>query len=449
MSLPWRLAFGDSQSSAVTCLFQSMAISFADQRKTYVKSWESYRDILLPLESVSKDNGNLFFSSHSLLMAHEDKTYPGAFIASLSIPWGEVAGDKDLGGYHLVWVRDMVQTATAFLAAGNKERALRSLLYLAATQQDDGGFPQNFWIDGTPYWKGIQLDEVSFPIILAWRLHDAGITSTFDFYPMVVSAAAYLIRHGPPTEQERWEEASGYSPSTLAVNIAALICASQFARQKGNENDARYLEEYADFLESHLETWTVTTEGSLVPGISRHFIRIHPANVHDAHPDENANHGILTLHNFPPGVPSSFPARDIIDAGFLELVRYGIRSPHDPLIEDSLKVVDAYLKVETPVGPCWRRYNHDGYGQRQDGKPYQGWGIGRPWPLLTGERAHYELAAGRDITSLIHALEMFAAKTGMLPEQVWDEAGFAGCSDVPGTCYRFSQTVNVGAFRIR
>ena len=163
----------------------------------------------------------------------------------------------------------------------------------------------------------------------------------------------------------------------------------------------------------------MTSESVLVPGIRRHFIRIHPADADDPQPDEDANHGMLLLRNQPPGANCAYPAKDIIDAGFLELVRYGIRKPGDPLIEDSLRVVDAILKVDTPFGPCWRRYNHDGYGQREDGGPFQGWGYGHAWPLLTGERGHYELAAGRDVQPYIRAMERFASSTKLLPEQIW------------------------------
>jgi glucoamylase len=112
----------------------------------------------------------------------------------------------------------------------------------------------------------------------------------------------------------------------------------------------------------------------------------------------------------------------VVDAGFLELVRYGIRAPGDPLIEDSLRVVDTILKVDTPAGPCWRRYNHDGYGQRPDGGPFLGWGKGHAWPLLTGERGHYELAAGRDARPYIRAMEGFASSLALLPEQIWSDA---------------------------
>jgi glucoamylase len=137
---------------------------------------------------------------------------------------------------------------------------------------------------------------------------------------------------------------------------------------------------------------------------------------------------MLTIPNRPPGSQSQFPAKQIVDAGFLELVRYGIRKPDDPLIVDSLKVIDAALKVETPMGSVWHRYNHDGYGQREDGGPFLSWGKGRAWPLLTGERGHYELAAGHDVSPFIQAMEAFASDTGLLTEQVWDEPDFPDAS---------------------
>ena len=90
------------------------------------------------------------------------------------------------------------------------------------------------------------------------------------------------------------------------------------------------------------------------------------------------------------------------------------------MIVDSLAVIDHVLKRDLPQGPCWRRYNHDGYGEKSDGSAYDGTGEGRSWPILTGERGHYELAAGRDPSPYIEAMEQFANEGGMLPEQVWD-----------------------------
>ncbi|MGI2335561.1 MAG: glycoside hydrolase family 15 protein [Dehalogenimonas sp.] len=416
------LALGDSLQHAITNLFQALALPFRGRQKIYDQQWKQHGDSLLPLGEHSRDDGALYRASTGLLASHEDKTYPGAFIASLSIPWGESrGGDEESGGYHLVWTRDLVNSVTGLLAAGDGEAARRALIYLAAAQRGNGNFPQNFWLDGRPYWEGVQLDEVAFPIILARKLYQAGIKSDFDDYQMVKRAAGFLVNYGPATQQERWEENSGYSPSTLAANIAALICAAAFCRENDDAGTAEFLEDYADFLESHLEKWTVTTQGRLVDDIPRHYIRINPVSIDDPHPDDSPDGKKLTIHNRPAGNPSEFDACDIVDAGFLELVRYGIRRPGDSLIEDSLKVIDAVLKTETPFGPVWHRYNHDGYGQRPDGSDYQGWGVGRGWPLLTGERAHYELAAGRDILSYLKAMEGFSSYTGLLPEQVWDD----------------------------
>jgi glucoamylase len=351
----------------------------------------------------------------------------------LSIPWGETKDDRDRGGYHLVWTRDMVQTATALLACGRGETARRALVYLACTQQPDGGFAQNFWIDGTPYWRGMQLDEVAFPIILAWRLWKADALGELNMFTFVERAAGFLVRHAPITNQERWEENSGYSPSTLAAVIGGLICAADIARAQESVELAVFLEEHADWIEKHLEDWTVTNDGVLLPEVKRHYMRIRPPEAGEAYACEDCGKETIHLNNRPPGTRVQFEAREIIDAGFLELVRYGVRRADDPLMVDSLKVVDAVRKRGLPQGPGWLRYNWDGYGDRPDGGPFQGWGQGHVWPLLTGERAHYELAAGKDITELIGTYERFATAGQMVPEQIWDEAS------LPGTRLKFGQ----------
>ena len=414
------LSFGEHVHDATTSLFHSLSAPFTEHEKNFIGQWERACGETLPLQSSSQDQGRLYRSSHSILRAHEDKNYSGAMIASLSIPWGDVKGDEDLGGYHLVWPRDMVNTTTALLASGDKATPLRALIYLAVAQRADGGFHQNFWLDGSPYWSGVQLDEVAFPILLARKLHNENALGDYDPYPMVRSAAAYLVKQGPATQQERWEENAGYSPSTLAVNIAALVCAAQFARQRGEPATADFLLDYADFLECHVESWTVTDTGTLLPDVPRHYIRIHPTDPADPTPDEDPNHGTIVIKNRPPEARHRFPANEIVDAGFLELVRYGVRAPGDALIEDSLRVVDAQLKVDTPAGPVWRRYSHDGYGEDRQGNPFNGRGVGHAWPLLSGERGHYELAAGRDPAPYVRALEGFASGCGLLPEQVWD-----------------------------
>jgi glucoamylase len=414
------LAFGRGLSDAVTALRQSLSVPYARHREQYVDGWSRLSEHLSPLARRSHDGGNLYRASHSLLLAHEDKTFRGARIASLSIPWGQVKGDDDRGGYHLVWTRDLVQSAIGLLAAGDADHALQSLVYLAVSQLPEGNFPQNFWLSGQAYWAAVQLDEVAFPILLAGLLQRERALQEFDPWPMVRAGARFLIAFGPATEQERWEEVAGYSPSTLASNIAALVVAADFARAAGEPKTARFIEEYADYLNSHVDRWTVTTEGTLHPRIRRHYVRIRPANPMDSYLEGPANTGTVFIANHPPGVVAEYPVKEIVDAGFLELVRYGIRPPSDPLIMDSLEVADGVLRVDTPAGPCWRRYNHDGYGQRDDGGPFIHWGTGRAWPLLTAERAHYELARGVDPSALLEAVERFASPTGLLPEQVWD-----------------------------
>ena len=419
------MAFARSRHSAGAVLIQSLGIPFETNLKSFIEQWHRTRKRLAVVDMnhdrISQAASNLFARSINLLLAHEDKIYPGAMIASLSIPWGEEKSDDELGGYHLVWTRDLAHCASALMAAGDTTTPLRAMIYLAITQREDGGFYQNFWIDGRPYWTGLQLDEVSFPIIGIWRLWKSNALGNFDPCFTVYRACAYLIREGPATAEERWEEAGGYSPSTLASNIAALICAAEMIESRGDKHTAEFVRTYADFLESHVEKWTVTTHGSLVPGITRHYIRINPATSQmGAVGDEDPDRGELTLANQKPGDPYKFPANEIVDAGFLELVRFGIRQPGDPLIEDSLKVVDAVLKVDTPYGPCWKRYNHDGYGQRADGASFEGWGVGHAWPLLMLERATYELAAGRNIDEYLRAAEAFSTGVGLLPEQIWD-----------------------------
>jgi len=411
------LAFGTTRHNALSTLAQSLSIPFEQTLEAFTRQWDrtSKRFALTAGSKSSK----LFERSVNLLLAHEDKTYPGAMIASLSIPWGDEKGDEELGGYHLVWTRDMVKCVTALLAVGDLHTPLRALIYLAVSQRGHGGFYQNFWIDGRPHWRGIQLDGVALPVLLAWRLWKLDALGNFDPYSMVRRACGFLIREGPVTAQDRWEEASGYSPSTLAVHIAALICAAEFFADRGDQGTAEFVRDYADFLESHIDRWTVTTQGTLVPGVTRHYIRINPGDIRHC-TDEDPNCGTLVLANQGPGDRAEFPAKEIVDAGFLELVRYGIRDAHDSLIQDSLRVVDAVLKVDTPFGPCWRRYNHDGFGQRDDGASYNGWGVGRAWPLLTAERGHYELAAGRDPEPYLRALEKFSGGIGLIPEQIWD-----------------------------
>ncbi|MFC6645716.1 glycoside hydrolase family 15 protein [Granulicella cerasi] len=415
------ISLGEGPHSAVAGMMQSLSTPFEQHLKRFLTQWQR-ASAPEELADASTDGGRLMRISHNMILAHEDKTYSGAFIASASIPWGNAKSDDDLGGYHLVWTRDMCHSAGAMLACGRVETALRALVYLACTQKPDGGFAQNFWIDGTPYWSGIQLDEVAFPIILAWRIWKLGGLGKFDVLPFVSSAAAFLTRYAPVTQQERWEENAGYSPSTLAAVISALICASDIIHAHGSDELAKFLEDYADWIEAHLDEWTTTTRGVLDPDIPYHYMRIRPPAEGEPFHNPTIPPGMINIANRAPGEKYAFEAREVVDGGFLELVRYGIRRWDDPLIQSTIKVSDQVLKIDTPYGTCWRRYNHDGYGQRKDGGPFIHFGQGRAWPILTGERAHYELEAGMDVKKHITAFERFSSFGGMLPEQVWDYA---------------------------
>src|ERR1017187_6997688 len=385
------VAFGRSAQSASTQLLQALATPSAEQREKYVSQWQRPRSEN-DLSRHTKDGAHMVRLSQCVLLAHEDKMFPGAFVASLSIPWGETKDDSDRGGYHLVWTRDMVQTATALLACGLTESPLRALIWLSCVQGDDGCLPQNSSITGKACWQSVQLDEVAAPILLAWRLQQAQALRLFDPWALVSRAAGYLILHGPVTEQERWEENSGYSPSTLATIIASLVCTAEFAQMRKLPDLANFLLDYADWISAHLEAWTVTHHGELLPGKPHHYVRVTPAHLDppgQAPDPDNAEYLVANGGG-------RHPARNIVGGDFLQLVRLGVRAADVSLVVDSLAVIDHVHKHNPPQGPGWRRYNHDGSGQKPDGSAYDGTGEGRCWPLLTGERAHYELAAGRD-----------------------------------------------------
>jgi enterochelin esterase-like enzyme len=350
-----------------------------------------------------------------ILRAHEDKTYRGANIASLSVPWGggATADEPNVGGYHLVWSRDLYNVATAFHALGDKASADRALDYLFRVQQKaDGSFPQNSWLDGRPFWGSLQLDEVSYPLVLAYQL---GRTDNETYVKHVRPAADFIVKHGPFTPQERWEEKSGYSPSTIAAEIAGLTCAAEIARRNNDDASAAIYTAAADDFARNVERWTVTTTGK--HGDGNYYLRLsYNEDPDDGQPFDMGNGG------------GAFDEREIVDAGFLELVRLGVRSPQDPLVAKSLEVIDKVIKVETPNGATFYRYNHDGYGELDDGRNWnfdgKYTGKGRLWALLAGERGQYELALGRDADAArrLDAMAGFANAGGMIPEQVWDTA---------------------------
>ncbi len=416
------VGFGSNAEAAGECAYQSREDGFERARSYFLAEWQKWqRGLRLPKEAAGK--GDLLTNTASLLRTHESKVVPGGIIASLSIPWGFTRGDDDIGGYHLVWPRDLVEAAGGLLAAGAHEDVRRVLGYLERTQRPNGHWPQNMWIDGTPYWNSIQLDETAFPILLVnWARREVALNGkeTKRFWPMVRRAAMFLVLNGPVTSQDRWEEDPGYSPFTLAVSVSALLAAAELAELSHEPAVAAFLRETADFWNDNIERWTYVTGTDLARqvGVEGYYVRIAPPEVAEAF---SPTQGFVPIKNRPPG-QSTRPAAQLVSPDALALVRFGLRAPDDPRIVNTVKVIDALLKVETPNGPAWHRYNDDGYGEHADGSPFDSTGIGRVWPLLTGERAHYELAAGHkeEALRLRQALEAFANEGGMIPEQIWD-----------------------------
>ena len=401
------LGFGETTAKATATARASLARGFAAVMRDYELDWQRYVATLPRVEKHQRQ----FNMAAMVLKGLEDKTFRGAVIASPSTPWGggQKPNEPPVSGYHAIWARDLYHVATAFDAMGDRATANRLLDYLFNVQQKrDGSFPQNSWVDGRPIGNGLQMDQVALPLVLAYQL---GRKDRSTWVKHIKPAADFIVRHGPRTDQDRWEEKSGYSPATIAAQIAGLIWAAETAKENRDHVSARKYFETAENWTRNVEKWTVT-KGD---GASGYYLRI-TAN-------DNPNDGAKVEINSSTRVVDE---RKIVDAGFLELVRLRIKGPRDPLIVESLKLIDQLIKVKTPVGDAWYRYNHDAYGETPDGGKYDGRnGVGRLWTLLTGERGEYELAAG-DIASArkrLDTLAGFANDGSMIPEQVWDRDG--------------------------
>ncbi len=418
------LGFGGIWSEAGQHSRSSLLESYDELRDHYVWHWRNWHEGLLKLDQPRRER-DLYRTSAAVLRSHESKDFVGGVIASLSIPWGFNKGDEDLGGYHIVWPRDLVEIAGGFQAAGAEPDALRVLHYLEATQEADGHWAQNFWLDGRPYWGGVQMDETAFPILLVDLLQREARYAVGEpkrWWNLVSRAAGYILRAGPVTQQDRWEEDAGYSPFTLAVEIAGLICAAEMAEALGKNDIADALRQTADCWNDNVERWCYAEGSELARqlGVDGYYVRIAPPETCDA---ASPLQGFVTIKNRPPG-QSSDAATHLISPDALALVRFGLRAADDPRILNTIKIVDSLLRVNLPQGQCWYRYNGDGYGEHEDGSPFDGTGVGRPWPLLAGERAHYELAAGRADAAkeLLRMMEFCTEGGRLIPEQVWDAA---------------------------
>lgn len=410
------LAFSPTREGAVTLARSTIAMGFETVRDAALEGWRDWAgdvrlDQLHPLPAALTAQARL---SAAVLKVHEDRTYPGAVVASLSVPWGN--SHDDLGGYHLVWARDAVNAGLGLLAIGLVEDARRMLGYLIAMQQPDGHWSQNFYPSGRPFWQAVQLDEVGYPILLAARLREAGLLPDDDatvavIRRMVASAAGYIARNGPQTAQERWEENSGVSPATLAVTIAALVAAADWL----DGAERAYLLAVADDWNARIEDWTWASGTVLAhaAGVDGHYVRIRPD------PTRPLAGQMLEIHN---RGGLQLPAEEVVSLEFLALARFGLRSARDPRLQATVAVCEAVLGFDTPAGRTFHRYNEDGYGEHTDGAPFDGTGIGRGWPLLSGERGHFALQAGEDARPWLDAMARMTGPNGMIPEQVWDAA---------------------------
>ena len=419
------LGFGRKPNAAVRTARAALARGFAAARADYSAGWRAYFSSLRPVPASMGASRTSYTASVMLLAAHEDKTYRGGFVAAPSRPWAWANELQHIPVYIAVWSRDLYQIATGLLAAGDTRAAHRALDYLWSVQQrPDGSFPQNTRLDSEPVFGELQMDEVAFPIVLAWQLDRTGAKD----WDNVRRSADFLVANGPRTDQERWENTGGFSPATIAAEIAGLICAADIARKNGDDERAdRYLA-LADQWQRDLERWTLTTTGPLSP--NPYYLRITDGDANSETKIQISDGGPL------------IDQRAVVDPSFLEMVRLGVKSADDPNIISTLGVIDRTLKYETENGPFWHRSSYDGYGEKRDGTQWEPVDpgsretVGRGWPLLSGERGEYALAAGQPAQLYLDTMVRVAQDAGgqVIAEQVWDHNPPAGTGPrfVPG-----------------
>src|SRR5665213_509677 len=389
------LGFADSQRASRTLIVSSLADGFDALRAEFLQMWDTW-GAQLRLPRPTETLGNAALLSATILKIHEDRRFPGAVVASLSVPWGN--STDTLGGYHLVWPRDATLTAFALLGANQRADARHILGHLAATQMPDGRWPQNYFPSGEPFWMGTQLDEAAFPVLLAAKLRELGEEELPGTTQMVRGAIGFIARTGPSSEQDRWEENPGVSPFTLAVAVSALIAAAPWL----NASERAYAESLADDWNERLEAWCYVAHTALARnlGVAGYYVRIadarKPGDLTERVQLRNRDGELIR-------------ASALVSLDFSYLVRLGLRDARDPRVTDTVKVVDAVLRVQTPSGALYHRYNDDGYGEHADGRPFDGSGIGRAWPLLVGERGHLALQAGEESISYLQTMRNCAS----------------------------------------
>jgi glucoamylase len=414
------LACGSHPAEAGQQARAGLLEDFDKTQALFLEHWQEQQAKYADIEDLSGSKLDMYRVSTAVLETHQSKRFPGAFVASLSLPWGFDRSDKDIGGYHVLWPRDMCETAMGKLASGDARSARSSLFYLSCTQDEHGGWSQNMWLDGTEHWGAIQMDGMALPILLADKIRQENALDDYDASPMVHGAACFLLKHGPVSQQGRWEASPGYSVYTLATEIAALLAAADFAEDADDSAGAAFLRDTADAWYDSIDEWTYVAGTPLARkhGVSGYYMRVTPPNIIES---KSVGHLRVKMPNHPAGSRTA-RAIDIVSPDALALVRFGLRKADDPRMLDTIKVIDATLKRETTTGRGWVRSTDDGYGEKKDGSPFDKTGIGRIWPLLAGERAHYEIAAGNhgEALELLRTMARQTSQAGMIPEQVWD-----------------------------
>lgn len=419
-------------------------------KNDYNNSWASYLNTLKVPKNLTAAQSLLYMRSLYTLRCHEDKLTPGAFIASLSVPWGEIQFEKqdhEIGGYHLIWPRDLFNVSVALLNAGDYPASLRALRFLKKIQYKEGSgnwnfgsrilpkkgaWPQNTWVTGRTYWEGFQIDQTAFPVHLFYHIllkTDSKDRQSLlnEFQPMLTSALNFISQYGPWTHEERWEENFGVSPSSFSAAASALIIGSKIYQ---NTKYGQYLQDTADHWlntpNDNIDSWTFTTNGTYDNG--HYYLRIAGGSNFDAPWNPN-DHSPTHIANS----SQHFPQDKILDQGFLQLALLGLKPGSSPLIKASKKIVDGQISYLTPKGRGWYRYTFDAYGE--DSK-------GRLWPLLSGEHGRFaierfsanDLSWGevlKETNTIISSFIGFANSGLMIPEQVFENSGEGTGSATP------------------
>jgi glucoamylase len=436
------LGFGGNAGQSTAVAGAALARPFGATLARYAAGWAGYdRNLRQPPASFpgvswskAQELRAAYWLSVNVVKASEDKTFPGAIVASLASPWGQAVSAADtpdgkpvyFGSYREVFSRDLYEAYSGLLVAGDVSTARDSVRFLFDHQQlADGRFPRNSLVNGkkAPDTGGDQLDESAYPILMAYQ---AGLAADATLWPKIRQAADFVVAHGPSFGSERWEEQGGYSPSTIAAETAGLVAAGRIADIHHDSAAARVYRATADYFQRSIKGWAVTTSGPYQPG--RYFIRLSKNGDPNAATSYSLGNGSITADQ-----------REIVDGGFLELVRLGILPANDADVTRSLPVVDQSIGRKTPSGQGFYRYgtnqpgSEDGYGDCYEpdpttctpsGKPWPtgNSGSGHLWPVLSGERAERQLAVGDQTgaAALLTAMHSYASGVGLVPEQDWE-----------------------------